>query len=247
MRPETETPETADGRAVLVRQGNGGKAGGPLNALDAATAGAADGVKLAINVGAMMIAFLGLIALANILLGAAGGLTDAAVRSWGYRLTDPAWSMEKGLAWAFRPVAWALGVPAADRAAVAELLGTKTVLNEFIAYARLADPARADMAALSPRGRMIAVYALCGFANFSSVGVQLGALSFLAPDRRGAVAKLALRAMVAGTLAAFMTACVAGILADPTARMIVLDDPAAELPAPAEGDLDATEAAGDSL
>ena len=192
------------------------RAGGPHNTLDAATAGAADGVKLALNVGGMMIAFLGLIALANVLLGAAGGVADAAIGRFGYRLTDPAWTMEKGLSWVFRPVAWALGVPAADRAAVAELLGTKTVLNEFVAYARLA-----EMDGLTPRGRMIAVYALCGFANLSSVGIQLGALAFLAPDRRAGVAKLALRAMVAGTLAAFMTACVAGLLADPTDRLVV--------------------------
>lgn len=212
MRPETETPETAGGAAV-------DRPPAYHNALDAASAGAAEGAKLAINVGAMMLAFLGLIALVNLLLGALGGAVGV-----------PWLSLEWMLSWAFRPVAWALGVPAGDRAAVAELLGTKTVLNEFIAYDRLSGMTDEQ---LSPRGRMIAVYALCGFANLSSVGIQMGALAFLAPDRRPAVAALAFKAMIAGTLAAFLTACVAGVLADPTAT-IVPPDEAAEVAAPAD-------------
>ena len=221
MRPETDVPQTVGGAEV-------DRAAAYHNTLDAAAAGAAEGAKLAINVGAMMIAFLALIELCNILLGAAGAAAGFA---------DPAdrWTLEKGLGWLFRPVAWALGVPAGDRAQVAELLGTKTVLNEFIAYDRLS---KIPDGALSDRGRMIAVYALCGFANLSSVGVQLGALAFLAPNRRASVAALAFRAMVAGTLAAFMTACVAGMLADPTARL-VSPEPAA-VPAeavPAEPDI----------
>ena len=219
MVPETEAPETAGGAEV-------DRTDAYHNTLDAASAGAAEGAKLAINVGAMMLAFLGLIALCNLLLGAAGAGADGVAGWFGYRLLDPDWTLEKGLSWLFRPVAWALGVPPADRAAVAELLGTKTVLNEFVAYERLGDPDRPDMAALSDRGRMIAVYALCGFANLSSVGIQMGALAFLAPDRRAAVAKLAFRAMIAGSLAAFMTACVAGLLADPAVRLVP-DEPAA--------------------
>ena len=215
MRPETEVPETAGGAAAQ-------RPAVYHNTFDAAAAGAAEGMRLAINVAAMVVAFLALIALANILLGAAGSATDAVAGRFGYRLLDPAWSLEKGLSYLFRPVAWLLGVGPADRAAVAELLGTKTVVNEFVAYGRMtgalpgaADPAA--MAALSPRSRMIAVYALCGFANLGSVGIQIGALAFLAPNRRASVAKLAFRAMVAGTLAAFMTACVAGVLAVPAA------------------------------
>ena len=219
MRPETDVPETAGG-AEIDR---------PIayhNALDAASAGAAEGVKLAINVGAMLIAFLGLIALANILLGALGGAADEACGWFGLRLLDPDWTLEKGLSWLFRPVAWALGVPAGDRAAVAELLGVKTVLNEFLAYDSLSKMTDAE---LSPRGRMIAVYALCGFANLSSVGIQMGALAFLAPNRRASVAALAFKAMIAGTLAAFLTACVAGMLADPNARLVPPEPSAAEI------------------
>ena len=207
IRPETGDPETAGG-ALPDRPTD------YRNTLDAATAGAASGMRLALNVGAMMIAFLALIALTNLLLGAAGAGTDRACGLFGKRLIDPDWTLQKGLSYVFLPVAWAIGVPAADRPAVAELLGTKTVFNEFIAYLELTKDTRADMAALSPRGRTLAVYALCGFANLGSVGVQLGALSFLAPTKRDEVARLALPAMVAGTLAALMTACVAGMLMD---------------------------------
>ena len=226
MRPETEIPETAGGAAVDR----------PLayhNTLDAAAAGAAEGVKLALNVGAMMIAFLGLVALVNVLLGAVGTAVAG----------DPAgWTLERGLSYLFWPAAWAIGVPAGERGVVAELLGTKTVLNEFIAYDRLS---KLDPAVLSPRGRMLAVYALCGFANLSSVGVQLGALAFLAPNRRASVAGLAFKAMIAGTLAAFMTACVAGVLADPTDRLAIADEAPAAAAPPAETALDVG-GAGDS-
>ncbi|QDT14900.1 NupC/NupG family nucleoside CNT transporter [Alienimonas californiensis] len=208
MRPETEEPETAGGAAI-------DRPAVYHNTLDAAAAGAAEGVKLAINVGAMMLAFLGLIALTNIVLGAAGEAVGV-----------PQLSMEWLLSWAFLPVAWALGTPPDECRTVAELLGVKTVLNEFIAYDRLSQLSEEQ---LSPRGRMLAVYALCGFANLSSVGIQMGALAFLAPNRRASVAALAMKAMVAGTLAAFMTACVAGMLADPNQRLVP-PEPAAEQP-----------------
>ena len=206
MRPETDEPETAGGAAI-------DRPAAYHNTLDAASAGAAEGVKLAINVGAMMLAFLGLIALVNIVLGAAGQLVGL-----------PELSLEWLLGIAFYPVAWALGVPPDDRVVVAELLGKKTVLNEFIAYLDLSQIPEEN---LSPRGRMIAVYALCGFANLSSVGIQMGALAFLAPNRRASVAALAFKAMIAGTLAAFMTACVAGMLADPEARLVPDEEEAA--------------------
>ncbi|NNJ27887.1 NupC/NupG family nucleoside CNT transporter [Alienimonas chondri] len=212
MRPETDVPETAGGAAI-------DRPAAYHNTLDAAAGGAAEGAKLAINVGAMMLAFLGLIALVNIILGAAGGAVGL-----------PDLSLERLLGWAFWPVAWALGTPIDDCPKVAELLGKKTVLNEFIAYYDLSQLSDED---LSPRGRMIAVYALCGFANLSSVGIQMGALAFLAPNRRASVAALAMKAMVAGTLAAFMTACIAGMLADPAERLIPAEPVPAE-PVPAE-------------
>ncbi len=218
MRPETDEPETAGGAEIDRPVAH-------YNTLDAASAGAAEGVKLALNVGAMLIAFLGLIALVNIVLGSVGGAIGFHDGPDGWGLL----SLERALGWAFWPIAWALGAPPDDRAAVAGLLGKKTVLNEFVAYLDLSQMSEAD---LSPRGRMIAVYALCGFANLSSVGIQMGALAFLAPNRRASVAALAFKAMIAGTLAAFMTACVAGMLADPAERLVPPDS-SPDAPAPA--------------
>ena len=173
------------------------------NVIDAAARGASEGLALALNVGAMLLAFISLIALLNGIVGAVGGL----VAPWfGY---EGPITLQLLLGVALAPLAWCMGVPWADAGLVGGLLGVKTILNEFYAYVLLAEEAPQFS---SPRSMIIATYALCGFANFSSIAIQLGGISPLAPERRGDLARLGLRAMVGGTLAAFMTACVIGML-----------------------------------
>lgn len=160
------------------------------NVLDAAARGTREGLQLALNIAAMLIAFLGLIALVN------KGLSLVGL------------SLESLLGTALAPVAYLLGVPWADSRAVGGLLGTRTVLNELIAFGELG----ALKERLAPRSFTIATFALCGFANFSSIGIQLGGIGALAPERRGDLARLGFRALLAGTLANFLSACIAGIL-----------------------------------
>ena len=152
----------------------------------------------------MLIAFLALIAMFNGLVGWTG--------TWfGFENADR-WSLEKGLGWLFWPLAWLMGIPATDCGIAGQLLGTKMVANEFVAYLQLGQVMDSQTQSLAPRTVTILTYALCGFANFGSIGIQLGGIGGVAPDRRGDLARLGLRAMIGGTLAAFMTACIAGIL-----------------------------------
>ncbi|MBM4155393.1 MAG: NupC/NupG family nucleoside CNT transporter [Lentisphaerae bacterium] len=194
LMPETETPETA-GRLDLPYQDPS------VNVIDAAANGASTGLQLAFNVGAMLVAFLGLLALANWLVGWCGGL-------FGH----PELRFETILGWVFHPLAWLLGTPAADCAEVGRLLGEKTVLNELVAYSHLAEAAAKDPAFISHRSFVIVSYALCGFSNFASIGIQIGGIGALAPERRPELARLGLRALAAGSLACFMTAAIAGLL-----------------------------------
>ena len=181
--PETGTPETLGHvRSDDVKH--------DANVLDAASRGTRDGLQLALNIAAMLIAFLGLIALIN------KGLSFAGT------------SLEALFGIALAPVAYLLGVPWVDCKAVGGLLGTRTVLNELIAFGQLGE----IRAKLLPRSFTIATFALCGFANFSSIGIQLGGIGALAPERRGDLARLGFRALLAGTLANFLSACIAGIL-----------------------------------
>jgi CNT family concentrative nucleoside transporter len=167
--------------------------------------GAADGVKLAINVAAMLIAFLAMIAMFDFLLGWTGG--------WFGYTGDNAWTLSGVLGRLFAPLAWTMGIPWEDCPDVGQLLGLRVVASEFVAYERLASWLSPDSAVqISERSRAIATYALCGFSTFASIGVQLGGIGPLAPERSGDLACLGLRAMIGGNLAAFMTACVAGIL-----------------------------------
>ena len=189
MVPETETPETAGTVKADFEKTT-------VNVIDAATTGAGDGLKLALNVGAMLLAFVALIAMLNGLIGWIGGLFGLETLSF-----------QQILGWLFSPLAWLLGIPWADAFESGVLLGEKTVLNEFVAYAHLHE----QMETLSPRTVTILTYALCGFANFSSIAIQIGGIGALVPERRHDLARLGLRALVAGTLACFMTACVAGI------------------------------------
>ena len=192
MIPETGTPRTAAGASAAVERDS-------VNWIDAAARGALSGLRIAAYVGALLVAFVALIALANGALGALGG--------W---LGIEGLSLQRILGLALAPLAWLMGVPWRDAAPVGALLGLKTVLNEFIAYGELAERIRSGE--LSPRSAVIASYALCGFANFGSVGILLGGIAGLAPSRHAEVASLGLRSIASGSLAAFMTACVAGML-----------------------------------
>lgn len=166
------------------------------NLVDAAASGAGEGMKLAINVGAMLLAFIALIAMVNGLLSTVGG--------W---FSFPQLSLELVTGYLFWPVAWVMGVPTADCMAVGSLLGKKLIINEFVAYLDLKD----QLATLSPRAVAISTYALCGFANFSSIAIQVGGIGTIAPDRRTDLALLGVKSLIGGTLACLMTACIAGI------------------------------------
>ena len=195
--PETEQPVTA-GRVDLTAA----EIPKDENFLGAIARGTLDGLHLALNVAAMLIAFLALIALANGILGGIHG----ALASRGF-IYFPA-SMEEILGTLFGPVAWLIGIPGKDTVAVGNLLGTRMVLNELVAYTMLG----AQKATLDPRSFTIATFALCGFANFSSIGIQIGGIGALAPEKRGDLARLGIRAMLAGTMANLMSAAIVGIL-----------------------------------
>lgn len=166
------------------------------NVVDAATRGASEGLYLALNVGAMLIAFVGVVALLNGVLQYVTGLA-------GYPISLP-----EILGYVFLPIAWLLGVPAADLTAIGQLLGEKIVLNEFVAYLNLSQMADG----LSDRGVLIASYALCGFANIASIGIQVGGIGAMAPERRHDLAKLGWLALIGGNLATFMCAAIVGLL-----------------------------------
>jgi CNT family concentrative nucleoside transporter len=186
--PETGEPKTAGTVKLEVERTD-------VNIIDAASRGTGEGLSLALNVGAMLISFIAIIYLLNGLLGL--------IPFHGTPL-----SMQRIFGAVFAPVAWVMGVPWKDCANIGNLLGTRLVLNEFIAYSDLGDLKNT----LDPRSFTIATFALCGFANFSSIGIQIGGIGALAPSRRHDLARLGLRAVLAGTLANFMTASIAGIL-----------------------------------
>lgn len=169
--------------------------------LDAVTMGTLDGLRLALNVGAMIVAFLALTAMVDAcLMWLTGALLETPV------------SLQRLLGWLFGPLAWMMGIPAAEVSKVANLLGQKTVLNEWVAYASMREQLTADPTWLSERSRVIASYALCGFANFGSIGIQIGGYASLAPERRADFARLGPRAMLGGLLTTCLVACVAGVL-----------------------------------
>jgi concentrative nucleoside transporter, CNT family len=188
--PEEEQPKTGGDVEVVVPQQD-------VNVIDAAGRGAIEGLHLCLNVAGMLIAFIALVAMVNGMFGYVHGFF-----AW-----FPA-SLDILLGWIFRPIAWAMGVTWKDSLAVGNLLGTRMVLNEFVAFAKLGPIAET----LDHRSFVIATYALCGFANFSSIAIQIGGIGSLAPTRRGDLARLGLRAMIAGTLANFLTATIAGVL-----------------------------------
>ena len=171
----------------------------------AAAKGAGQGLKLALNVGAMLIAFLALVAMFDWGIGWVG--------SWFGYVGEQSWSLAMILGYLFYPFAWLMGIEVVDCFHAAELLGMKIAVTEFIAYDQLKQWMQPGSGVeLSERTVMIVTYALCGFANFGSIGIQLGGIGGIAPERRGDLARLGVKAMIGGSLAAFMTACLAGVL-----------------------------------
>ena len=190
FEPETGTPETYGNVKLDIPKTD-------VNLVDAAARGTGEGLHLMLNVIAMLVSFIALVALTN---GAMGWI-HAHVAFFPENL-------QTVLSWIGRPIAWAMGVPWKDSGVIGSLLGTRTVLNEFVAFSQLG-PLKAT---LDPRSFTIASFALAGFANLSSVGIQIGGIGALAPTRKSDLAKLGFRAMLAGTLANFMSATIAGIL-----------------------------------
>ncbi len=189
--PEVETPATTGNVSAQVEKTS-------KNVIDAAASGAADGLKLALNVAAMLLAFLALIAMLDYILGWGGGFIGIDL------------SLSKLLGWVMAPLAWLIGVPWADAMTFGSLLGTKVIANEFLAYTNLA--AAIQQGVLLPKTIVMATFALCGFANFSSIAIQIGGIGPLAPSRKHELARLGVRAVLAGTLANMMTATIAGVL-----------------------------------
>lgn len=190
MHPETGEPETQGTVKLKVGKQHS-------NLVDAISAGCSDGLKVGLNVVAMLIGFLALIALINYVLGAAGSLAG-----------HPEFSLNTILGGLFAGFAWAMGVPSQDVFTAGALMGTKLVANEFVAYLQLKDL----ISTLDPKTLAIVSFALCGFANFGSVGIQIGGISALEPDRRADLAALGFRALIAGTLASYLSATLAGLL-----------------------------------
>jgi CNT family concentrative nucleoside transporter len=188
--PEVQKPLTA-GRVQMPQIGR------ESNILSAIARGTIDGLHLALNVGAMLITFLALLALLNAIMG----YIHIYVHWFPY-------SLELVLGWVLAPVAWLIGIPWHSAGTIGNLLGTRMVTNEFVAFAKLGT----IRSTLDPRSFTIATFALCGFANFSSIGIQIGGIGALAPNRREDLARLGLRAMLAGTMANLMSASIAGIL-----------------------------------
>jgi CNT family concentrative nucleoside transporter len=193
MLPETQVSETAGTSPATVPRTT-------ANSIDAICRGAGDGFHLALNIIAMLIAFIAVIALANYVVG---------FPQIHLGIKNPV-TLQNIFGWINAPFAWLMGVPVQDCVNIGQILGERIVLNEFVGYLDLTS--NAQKLALDPRSFMIATYALCGFANFSSIAIQVGGIGSLAPERRSEMAQLGFRAMIGGLLAAYMTACLAGFL-----------------------------------
>jgi len=188
--PETDTPVTMGTVKMKVEKTS-------ANFIDAAATGATQGMTLVLNISAMLIAFVALIAMLNGLLGWIGHF-------WG----NPSFSLQEIFGWVLGPLAYILGAPKQDTVIVGNLIANKTVINEFFAFSMMKDV----VGQLSEKGKLIATFALCGFANFSSIGIQIGGIGGLAPTRKSDLARLGFRALLAGSLVSFMTASIAGLI-----------------------------------
>jgi CNT family concentrative nucleoside transporter len=199
--PETGTPLTRGTVKMEVEKT-------ASNVIDAAASGAGDGLRLALNIAAMLLAFIALIALLNWPLTWIGQATG--LESMIGKPTD----LSTIFGYLLAPIAWVIGVPWQDATTVGSLIGQKVVINEFVAYLQLADIVNGKVPGvlLTEQGKLIATYALCGFANFSSIAIQIGGIGGLAPERRGDLARFGLRAVLGGSIATFMTATIAGVL-----------------------------------
>lgn len=199
--PETETPQPETAAELMKEEHT------TANIADAAAAGASDGLKLALNVAAMLVAFVSLLALINYPLEALGNLGPIA--AWRAEHGIPETSLKGLLGLILRPIAWTIGIPWADSGHVGALLGTQLIATEFVAYLDLANHIKTGT--IAPRSAQISAYALCGFCNFASIAIQIGGLSAIAPSRRADIASLGLRAMIGGAMACWSTAAVAGL------------------------------------
>ena len=183
------------------------------NLLDAISRGTTDGLRLAVNVGAMLLVFTALVYMLNQMLveypGNWFGLNEPIKEATGGRFDGLSFTYILGLL--FAPVAWLLGTPSQDVLVIGQLLGQKTVINEFIAYAELNTMREAGMS-LHPKSVLIATYALCGFANFASIGIQIGGIGAIAPGQRKTLTEFGILALIGGTVASFLTAAIAGML-----------------------------------
>ncbi len=207
LHPETEESETQGTVKLKVGKQHS-------NLVDAISAGCSDGLKVGLNVVAMLIGFLALIALINYILAVPSHLVEYTVKTHvlpgylGYHFHVPELSLNVILGWLFSGFAWAMGVPGQDVMTAGALMGTKLVANEFVAYLQLKDL----IGQIDPKTLVIVSFALCGFANFGSVGIQIGGISALEPSRRADLARLGFRALIAGTLASYLSATLAGML-----------------------------------
>jgi CNT family concentrative nucleoside transporter len=205
MFPQTET-ENLNKNLEINKETIG------TNALDAIANGTTDGLKLAVNVGAMLIVFTALMAVLNYILFKIGGwthLNDVILSATSGRFTGL--SFQLVLSYVFAPLAWLIGVTSADTLAIGQLLGEKTVVNEFVAYISLGQMQK-DNIFTDPKSLLIATYALCGFANFASIGIQIGGIGALAPSQRKNLSELGIKSLIGGTIACLMTATIAGML-----------------------------------
>ena len=212
--PETGTPLTGGKVTLHVERES-------KNVIDAAAAGASDGMKLAINIAAMLLAFVALIAMLNAIIGWFGDLHVPGYQSLNMMLNDGAIGEAQKvklnlgliLGYVLAPIAWVIGIEWKDAVVAGGLIGQKVVLNEFIAYLQLSQtPVGAGPGAISEHSRLILTYALCGFANFASIAIQIGGIGGLAPERRADLARFGLRAVLGGSIATLMTATIAGVL-----------------------------------
>ena len=204
LYPETEERDLAKQQLNIPRQEAGN------NVLDAISRGTSDGIRLAVNVGAMLLVFTAFVAMLNYIcihfIGTWGGLNEYVVSSTGGRFQG--FNIEYILGNLFAPVAWLIGIPSQDTLLVGQLLGLKTTLNEFFAYAAM----EGMKDSISERSFIITTYALCGFANFASIGIQIGGIGAIAPGQRETLTQLGVKALIGGTVACFLTAAIAGML-----------------------------------
>jgi len=192
--PETGEPRTSGKLKMELKLPD-------KNVIDAAANGATTGLQMALNVGGCLLAFMALLAMLNFMVGRAGGL-----------FSHPLLSLEQIFGWVFTPLAWLMGIPMNEAPQIANWIGQKTVLNEFIAYMNMANFLKDNPAAISQRSLIIGAHALCGFSNFLSIAIQIGGLGALAPSRRHDIARLGLYAVLAGSLACFLSAAITGFL-----------------------------------